>query len=108
MKAWSRIASGCILALAAAGCGGGDTSQSSTSVRGDLISEVEAIAIAQAEVPGGAFVRAELDLADDDEAEPRWELEFYVAADDAIIQVEVHAVTGEVLEIKVEGDEDDD
>ena len=108
MKVWSWIAGGCILALSAAGCGGGDTSQGSTGDRGDLISEEEAVAIAQAEVPGGAFVHAEFDTEDADEAEPRWEVEFYVAAEDAIVQVEVHAVTGEVLEIKVEDDEDDD
>jgi uncharacterized membrane protein YkoI len=74
-----------------------------------VISLSEALAIAQQDVPGGFVVEAALELEDDDEQEPpAYEVVLYVAADNQIIEVEVHAITGEVLEVEIEDDGDDD
>ena len=69
----------------------------------------DALAIAQTEVPGGFAVEAELEIEDDDENEPpAYEVVFYVPADDQLVEVEVHAFTGEVLEVEDEDEGDDD
>ncbi len=88
-----------------------DTSSSRRGARmGDLdtstlITLERALEIARGEVPEGFPVEAELELEDSDEDEPpAWEVELFVKGDNQLVEVEVHAQTGEVLEIEVEGD----
>ena len=69
----------------------------------------EAVAIAQEQVPNGFAMAVELELEDDDENEPpAYEVLFYESAEDQLIEVEVHAFTGDVLEVEVEEDGGDD
>jgi len=72
-----------------------------------MIPLADAIAIARDRVPGGFPVEAALELEDDDENEPpAYEVVLYVAAEQQLIEVEVHAITGEVLEVEVQEDGD--
>lgn len=71
----------------------------------------EALQIAQKEVPDGFPIEAELEIEDDDEEEPAaYEVGLYVASREQMVEVEVDAVTGAVLEVEIEEDdgEDDD
>jgi len=76
-----------------------------------LVPIADALAIGQAQVPGGVPAGVELELDDDDENEPpAWEASFFDPASGQIIEVEIHAMTGQVLGLEVEddGDECDD
>ncbi len=62
-------------------------------------------------MPGGFAVEAGLEIEDDDEVEPAaYEVVLYVAKDEQMIEVEVDAYTGDVLEVEVQedGDEEED
>ena len=74
-----------------------------------LIPLREALQIAQKEVPDGFPVEAELEIEDDDEREPAaYEIGLYLATEQQIVEVEVDAVTGAVLEVEEEEEEEDD
>ena len=95
-------------------CGNGTGSLSSSLLTdldtSQLISMSRAAEIAVAEV-GGFAVRAELELEDDDENEPpAWEVTVFVSGANDLMEVEVHAMSGEVLEVEVSDDgmEDDE
>lgn len=72
-----------------------------------MITLDNAVAIAQAQVPNGFAIEAVLEVEDDDEQEPpAYEVVFWVPATQQVIEVEVHAMTGAVLEVEVEEDGD--
>lgn len=100
------------LAFGLAGCEGAGSTRAALMADMDLSSLVtleEAMAIAQTEVPDGYPIGTELELEDDDENEPpAWEVSYFVQGQGHIIEVEVHAFSGEVLEVEIEDDEDDD
>lgn len=74
-----------------------------------MIPLADAVTIAAPHVPGGTAVGAVLEITDDDEREPpAWEVSFFVAGSNQVIDVEVHAITGAVLEVEVEDDGPDD
>jgi hypothetical protein len=65
-----------------------------------MITLEEAVTIARTEVPNGFAVEVQLEVEDDDEQEsPAYEIVLYVAEDNQLMEVEVHAATGEVLEV---------
>ena len=110
---WMGLVAILFVAGLAAGCGnkyskitlaqldGVDTSQ--------FITLAEAVDIAQLEVPDGFAVEAILEIEDDDENEPpAYEVSLFVDGRNEIIEVEVHALTGEVLEVGVREDGEDD
>ncbi len=71
----------------------------------------EAIGIALEYLGGGFAIEAELEIEDDDENEPpAYEVVVYLQAESMLMEVEVHAKTGQVLEVEVaeEGDHEDD
>jgi uncharacterized membrane protein YkoI len=76
-----------------------------------MISLIEAVTVAHKAVPDGFAIEAELEMEDDEGEPPAWEVLLYVGADGRLIEVEVHAYTGAVLELEVEsegeGDEGD-
>ena len=85
----------------------------------NFISLSEAIDIAQQEVPDGFAVEAELEVEDDDDDDDdgdgdddneatSYEVKFFVAGANQIIEVAVDATTGEVLEVEVSEDHEDD
>ena len=99
----------------ATSCNGSSSSRLSAMRQLDtdgMLTLAEALAIAQEAVPDGYPVGAGLELEDDDEEEPpAYEVSLYLAADDQILEVEIHAFTGAILEMEVEedgGEEDDD
>lgn len=100
------------VALGLAGCEGSGSSRAALMADMDLSTLVtleEAMAIAQNEVPGGYPVGSVLELEDDDEDEPpAWEVSYFVQGSNHILEVEVHALTGEVLEVEIEDDAEDD
>jgi len=72
---------------------------------GDLITLARAVELAHAEIPGAFALEAELELEDDDENEPpAYEVTLLVLDDGRVLEVEVHAQTGAVLEIEEEDD----
>lgn len=75
-----------------------------------FITLAEAVDIAQNEVPDGFAIEAILEIEDDDEDEPPvYEVALFVDGSNEIIEVEVHAETGAVLEVETrENGEDDD
>lgn len=74
-----------------------------------LIGLAKALEIAKAKVPSGVPISAELEIEDEDEKEPpAYEVKFYVSGSDKITEVEVHAMTGKVLEVEQEGAVDDE
>lgn len=80
---------------------GVDTSQ--------MITLADAVAAAQERVPDGFAIEAELEIEDDDENEPpAWEVVFHVAGDNQIVEVEVDAFDGRVLEVEIGEDGEDD
>ncbi len=107
----------CVLALVAAlaiSCTGSGASSKRAALLADvdfgsLIALPEAIAIAQGEVPDGVPVEAELEIEDDDENEPAaYEVGLFDPGTNQLIEVEVDAATGEVLEVEVEDDADEE
>lgn len=77
---------------------------------GSMVSLAEAIQIAKKEVPDGFPIEAELEIEDDDEEEDEptaYEVVLYVADLDVLMEVEVDAFTGAVLEVEVEDEGDD-
>src|SRR5687768_10730269 len=75
----------------------------------DMVSLVEAVAIAEAQVAGGVAVEAALEIEEPDEGDPpAYEVMVFVAAETQLYGVEVDARTGAVLEIEVGDDEEDD
>lgn len=107
----------CLLTLAAAtlsSCTGSGASSKRAALLADvdfdsLIGLPAAIAAAQAEVPDGIPVEAELELEDDDENEPAaYEVALFDPGTNELIEVEVDAATGEVLEVEVEDDADEE
>jgi uncharacterized membrane protein YkoI len=76
---------------------------------GTMISLEDALAAAAGHVPGGTPISVVLELTDDDENEPpAWEVSYFVAGSNQIIDVEVDAHTGRVTEVSVEEDGPDD
>jgi uncharacterized membrane protein YkoI len=98
--------------LLAAGCQSNPAHTARALAAADLATMIpltEALSIAQTEVPDGVAVGAVLEVEDDDEKEPpAWEVSFFVAGANQVIDVEVDAVTGAVLEVEVEDDGPDD
>ena len=103
-----------LLAVMAMGCSSGPSKRLAALEGVDttgMITLARALEIAQGRVPDGFALEAKLELDDDDENEPpAWEVALYVAAQAQVIEVEVHAMTGAVLEVEVEEDgaEEDD
>lgn len=93
-------------------CEGAGSSRAALMADMDLSTLVtldEARAIAQEQVPDGYLIGAELEIEDDDENEPpAWEVSYFVQGSTQIMEVEVHALTGEVLEVEIEDDSEDD
>lgn len=98
--------------VAVAGCGSSDRLSRMAGLETDqMITLSEAIDVAAAEVPDGFVIEAVLEVEDDDENEPpAYEVVLYVRAEEQLIEVEVDAFSGEVLEVEVGDDdgEDDD
>lgn len=100
-----------ILALAAGlatGCNGSSSGRLAAMRQLDtagMLSIAEALAIAQEAVPEGYPVSVALEVEDDDEEEPpAYEVSFYLSAEDQILEVEVDAFTGAILEMEIEED----
>jgi len=107
---------GAALALAL-GCHGSSPGRRAAQLSGmdldGIVTLQDALAAAQAEVPDGIAIGAQLEIEDDDEVEPAaWEVSFFVPGDDQVIEVEIDASSGDVLEVEIEEDageqEDDD
>ena len=101
-----------LVALLAIGCQSG-TGTSVAALQaadlGTMITLEDALAASAGRVPGGTPISVVLELTDDDENEPpAWEVSYFVAGANQIVDVEVHAHTGEVLEVEVEEDGPDD
>ncbi|MBI2896605.1 MAG: PepSY domain-containing protein [Deltaproteobacteria bacterium] len=113
----SRDLAFCLLALVfalATSCSGSGASSKRAALLADvdfgsLVGLAEAIAIAQEEVPGGIPVEAGLEIEDDDENEPAaYEVALFDPGTNELIEVEVDAATGDVLEVEVEDDADEE
>ncbi len=75
----------------------------------NMISLADAVAAAQVEVPDGFAIEAVLEIEDDDENEPAaWEVVFHVAGQNQIVEVEVDAYDGHVVEVEIGEDGEDD
>jgi|GEM_PF-5976732 len=106
----AHLACAALLLLLVAACSATSDGQRSALTSAnvpDMISLIDAVTIAQAEVPDGMAVEAELELEDDDDP-PAYEVVFFVRDATQLIEVEVHAFTGEVLEVEVDDDDYDD
>jgi uncharacterized membrane protein YkoI len=101
-----------LIAILAIGCQGSTGTSVAKLQSADLTTMItleDAMAAAAGHVPGGMAISVTLELTDDDENEPpAWEVSYFVPGSNQIIDVEVHAVTGEVLEVSVEEDGPDD
>lgn len=104
------LATAAAAALGLACVAGGDHIAAGPGPDDQMIGLVQAIEIAQAKVPTGVPIRAELEVEDDDDNEaPAYEVQLWVADTRQLMEVEVHAYSGIVLEVEVEnGDDDDD
>lgn len=99
------------LALSAS-CNSGVSSKVMALSAADLQSFIpltQALDIAKQEVPDGVPVEVELEIEDDDENEPpAFEVVLFVPGSNVLMEVEVDAKTGKVLEVEVEEDGEDD
>ena len=106
MSRWLLLSSLVVLAS----CGSSDRLSRMAGLETDqMITLSEAIDVAAAEVPDGFVIEAVLEVEDDDENEPpAYEVVLYVRAEEQLIEVEVDAFSGEVLEVEVGEDDGED
>ena len=101
-----------LAALLLLGCQSGTGTSVAALQAADLTSMItleDAMAAASGQVPGGMPISVVLELEDDDENEPpAWEVSYFVPGTNQIIDVEVDAHTGSVIEVSVEEDGPDD
>jgi hypothetical protein len=103
----------CLVLCAAAACQGAPAGRSVAALQAldlaSFISADEALARAAGQVPDGIAVAVNLEVEDDDEQEPAaWEVSYFVPGRNQIVDVEIDAVSGAVLEVEVEEDGPDD
>lgn len=114
-KKASILAGGAVLAaLVIASCNSSGSSVQLAVMSGvntaEMISLQDAVAAALERVPGGFAVEVGLEIEEDDEErEPAaYEVVIYVEADQKMVEAEVDAYTGEVLEVEVQEDGEED